>query len=257
MNMKVINIINAKGGVGKTTTALNLAVGLADMGNRVLVIDADPQGNATVSIKFESSGSELDINNVLQNTNDITECIYQSEFENLDIIPSFNMELILTDKIIFTSVNRESKLSKQLRKVRKMYDYIIIDNAPTFNTITTNTLNCSDDVIIPMTDTHLSECGKQMTLMQLEDLGSPDCLDRKFNIKILFTMIHRGNRPKTMDFIEQTKEDNSVYQTTIGYQDGVIKDFELSKKVVIRTTNKKKRVGFDYQEFVKEFVDSL
>ncbi len=252
--MKVINIINAKGGVGKTTTALNLAVGLADLGNKVLLIDSDPQGNATISIDFENKGSELDINNVLQNTNEITECIYHTEFENMDILPSFNMELISTDKIVFTSVNRESKLAKQLRKVRKIYDFVIIDNAPTFNTITANTLNCGDDVIIPMTDTHLSECGKQQTLMQLAELGSEDCLDKQFNIKILFTMIHRGNRPKTDEFIKNTKTANDVFDTTIGYQDGVIKDYEINKKVVIRTADKKKKVGYDYQEFVKEFV---
>lgn len=251
--MRVINIINAKGGVAKTTTAINVACGLADKGYKVLIIDSDPQGNATISIGYYNHESTNDINTVLKNEADIEECIFKTEFKNLDIIPSLNMELILTDKLIFTSVNRESKLSKQLRKVRKLYDYVIIDNSPTFNTITLNTLNAGDDVIIPMTDSLLSDKGKDLTIMQLKELSSIDCLDKQFKIKILFTLVHRGNRPKTKQFIDMTRaKEIDVFNSTIGYQDSLVKEHQINKKMLIQETNKRNKVANDYRLLVEE-----
>lgn len=277
--MKKISIINEKGGVGKTTTSINLASGLAKEGKKVLIIDLDAQGNVSQFFikNFKSSNlkdfnqlevpehldlknsvqlmenffeekfeEKKDINDVLLEKEDIIkECIYQTEINKLDIIPSFQTELIKTDKLLTASSGRVyNHLSKALRSVRKEYDYVIIDHAPTFNNITVNGLFASDEVIIPIKIGGF-EIRSFLNMMN-ELFNFADDFEKDYSVKLLMNMIPRGNRPDYYNFINKMKElfPNNLLLTSIGYQDAVASRSSLNSKLLIDTNT---NVGNDYK----------
>lgn len=146
---KIIALANQKGGVGKTTTTINLAASLATLGKKVLVVDADPQANA-------SSGLGIDIKQV---KNTVYECligeikpeeaVLKTEIENLNIIPS-HINLVGAELEMLNIEEREKRLSKVLRPLKSKYDYILIDCSPSLGLITVNALTAADSVIIPV-----------------------------------------------------------------------------------------------------------
>ena len=148
---EVITIANQKGGVGKTTTAVNLAASLAKKGKRVLLVDADPQTNATTSLGFSRNDYEYNVYHVLIGIKKIADVILNSKINNLDIVPA-NIGLVGIEKEFYNSgkKNRELLLKKALKPIKKNYDYIIIDSPPALGPITINSLGAADSVIIPI-----------------------------------------------------------------------------------------------------------
>ena len=148
---EVITIANQKGGVGKTTTAVNLAASLAKKGKRVLLVDADPQTNATTSLGFSRNDYEYNVYHALIGIKKLSEVILNSKIDNLDIVPA-NIGLVGIEKEFYNSgkKNRELLLKKALKPVKKNYDYIIIDSPPALGPITINSLGAADSVIIPI-----------------------------------------------------------------------------------------------------------
>lgn len=148
---EVITIANQKGGVGKTTTAVNLSAALAQNGKKVLLIDADPQTNATTSLGFNRNDYEYNIYHVLIGIKRMSEVILTSNFKNLDLIPA-NIGLVGIEKEFYDSGkrNRELLLKKAIKPIKKKYDFIIIDSPPALGPITINALGAADSVIIPI-----------------------------------------------------------------------------------------------------------
>jgi len=148
---EVITIANQKGGVGKTTTAVNLSAALAQNGKKVLLIDADPQTNATTSLGFNRNDYEYNIYHVLIGIKTISEVTLTSNFKNLDIVPA-NIGLVGVEKEFYgsTKKNRELLLKKAIKPIKKSYDFIIIDSPPALGAITINALGAADSVIIPI-----------------------------------------------------------------------------------------------------------
>lgn len=147
---EIISIANQKGGVGKTTTAVNLSAALALDGKKVLLIDADPQANATTSFGFQRNTYEYNIYHVMIGTKDFNDIILDSEIENLKIAPS-NISLVGIEKEYYGQTkDRELVLKRKIDPIKKDYDYIIIDSPPALGPITINTLSASTSVLIPI-----------------------------------------------------------------------------------------------------------
>ena len=152
--MQIISVINQKGGVGKTTTVINLAAGLTQLNKKILVIDLDPQGNATTGLGLSNIDNSSDtIYGVLNGTREINEIIKKTEFENLDIITS-NVDLSGLEVETADDSNRafilKAKLTPYLNNSRGSYDYVIIDCPPSLSLLTVMALVCSNSLLVPL-----------------------------------------------------------------------------------------------------------
>lgn len=146
---KMIAIGNQKGGVGKTTTTVNLGAALAYKGKKVLVIDMDSQGNATSGLGIERSDVQLSVFELLVDEVDVHQCILQTSRENLHIIPS-TIQLAGAEMTLASAAHREDRLKNAIAAVRDDYDYILVDCPPSLGQLSLNAFTASDTILIPV-----------------------------------------------------------------------------------------------------------
>ena len=199
---KVIAITNQKGGVGKTTTTVNLGVGLANMGKRVLLIDADPQGSLTVSLGIKKPDDlSVSLATVMQDviedrgTPDGSGIIHYKE--GVDLLPS-NIELSGLEVSLFNTISRESILKGYLDTVKAKYDYVLIDCMPSLGMMTINALVAADSVLIPTQPNYLSTKGLNLLMRSVSRIKKQ--INPKLRIDgILLTMVDgRTNNAKSI-----------------------------------------------------------
>ena len=145
----VLSIVNQKGGVGKTTTAVNLASYLSELNNKVLLVDFDPQSNATSAIGIKKNKISESVYDLIINDADYKEVLYPTAFKNLDILPS-STDLAAAEVELVDKKQREFILKQKLENLKKYYDYIIIDCAPSLGLLTINALTASNQTIVPV-----------------------------------------------------------------------------------------------------------
>lgn len=146
---KVISCVNQKGGVGKTTTAVNLTAGLGKLGKKILLIDIDPQGNSTSGYGINKRALKNSSYNLLVEGASVASAVVKTPFDNVNVVPA-NMDLAGAEIEMIEKENRESVLKKAIAPVRNDYDYIFLDCPPSLGLITLNALNASDSVLVPV-----------------------------------------------------------------------------------------------------------
>ena len=146
---RIIAVANQKGGVGKTTTAINLSAALAEKGKKVLLIDLDPQGNATSGVGVEKNQVENTVYDLILGETDIHDCIEYTEFENLHLIAS-NVDLAAAEIELIGIAEKEFIIKKAVEKIRDRYDFILIDCPPSLNLLTINAMTTADTVLVPI-----------------------------------------------------------------------------------------------------------
>ena len=211
---KIIAIANQKGGVGKTTTSVNLAASLGVLEKKVLLIDADPQANATSGLGIDVESVDIGTYQLLEHTNSAQQAIVKTETPNLDIIPA-HIDLVAIEIELVDKEEREYMLKKALAEIKDDYDFILIDCAPSLGLLTLNALTASDAVIIPIQCEYfaLEGLGKLLnTIKSVQKIHNPE-LDIE---GLLLTMYDSRLRLSNQVVEEVQKHFNDmVFQTII------------------------------------------
>ncbi len=253
---KIIAITNQKGGVAKSTTTVNLGVGLVKLGKKVLVIDADPQGSLTVSLGYKNP-DEIDntLSNLMQNILEETEFNCSDYIihhpEGIDLIPS-NIELSGMEISLFNAINREQILSKCIAPLGDRYDYILIDCMPSLGLMTINALSAADSVLIPCQPNFLSTKGLNLLLKSISKVKrqiNPD-LDI---LGILLTMVDgRTNNAKIISssLRETVGADIRVFNTEIPHSVKIPESSLIGKSILFY--DKRCKASVAYEELSRE-----
>ncbi len=211
---KIIAIANQKGGVGKTTTAVNLSASLGVLEKKVLLVDADPQANASSGLGVNIEARPEGTYEILEGLKKASEVIIKNVSPNLDIIPS-HINLVGVEIEMVDNPNREYLLKNALSEIRNLYDYIIIDTAPSLGLITLNALTAADSVIIPIQCEYfaLEGLGKLLnTIKSVQEIHNPD-----LDIEGMLLTMYDSRLKLSNQVVEEVKKhfEHMVFDTII------------------------------------------
>ena len=211
---RIIAIANQKGGVGKTTTSINLSSCLADLGKKVLLVDIDPQGNATSGVGIIKQNLENTVYELFLDECTISECLTKSVVDNLNVLPS-NVNLSGAEIHLIGVENREYILKNVLDQIKDLYDYIIIDCPPSLNILTVNAMTAADSVIVPIQCEYYALEGLSQLIHTINLIQ--DRLNNDLEIDgIVFTM-YDSRTNLSSDVVENVKSNVhiNIYDTVI------------------------------------------
>ena len=211
---RIIAIANQKGGVGKTTTAINLSASLASLGKRVLALDMDPQGNMTSGLGVDKDGVEKTVYDLIIGNVGIEECICENVLENLDVLPS-NINLSAAEIELIGIDNKEYLLKEEVDKVKDRYDYIIIDCPPALSMLTINAMTTSDSVLVPIQCEYYALEGLSQLIHTIELVQ--ERLNSTLEIEgVVFTM-YDARTNLSLQVVENVKDNlnQTIYKTII------------------------------------------
>ena len=200
---KTIAVVNQKGGVAKTTTAINLSAFLADMGKKILLVDCDPQGNATSGVGLNRREIENCIYDVLINSVPAEAVIQKSNFDNFDIMPA-TIQLAGAEIELVSAISRETKLKRALKQVKNNYDFIFLDCPPSLGLLTLNALTAADSMIIPLQCEYYALEGVSQ-LMSTFDLVKKH-LNPDLEIEGVLLTMFDGRTNLSLQVVEEAKE---------------------------------------------------
>ena len=211
---RIIAIANQKGGVGKTTTAINLSAALASLGQKVLAIDMDPQGNMTSGLSVDKNGVENTVYDLIIGNIGIEECICHEVYENLDVLPS-NIDLSAAEIELIGVENKEYILQNEVAKVQENYDYVIIDCPPALSMLTINAMTTATSVLVPIQCEYYALEGLSQlihTIELVQERLNPD-LEME---GVVFTM-YDARTNLSLQVVENVKDNlnQNIYKTII------------------------------------------
>lgn len=211
---EIMAIANQKGGVGKTTTTINLAAALAEKGKKVLIIDMDPQGNTSSGLGIDKDELETTVYQLMIGDNTFDECVQKDIFENLDVLAA-NVNLAGIEIETMDMEDRNYILSKIIDKIKEKYDFIIIDCPPSLNSLTINAMTTADSVLVPIQCEYYALEGLSQLIYTINLVK--DRLNPRLCINgVVFTM-YDGRTNLSMQVIENVRNNlnQTIYNTII------------------------------------------
>lgn len=211
---RTIVVANQKGGVGKTTTAINLAASLAELNQKILVIDMDPQGNTTSGLGIEKDEAENTVYELMLGECSIEDAIMESEYDNLDVLPS-NINLAAAEIELVGIEEKEYILRKETERIRPNYDYILIDCPPSLSMLTINAMCAADTVLVPIQCEYYALEGLSQLIHTIDLVR--DRLNPELEIEgVVFTM-YDARTNLSLQVVENVKNNlnQNIYKTII------------------------------------------
>ncbi len=211
---RIIAIANQKGGVGKTTTTINLSASLAEMGKKVLTVDMDPQGNTTSGLGVDKDECEDTVYQLILKECSVTETLIHTQFENLDLIPS-NVNLAGAEIELLNVNDKEFILRNEIDYIREDYDFILIDCPPSLNMLTVNAMTTADTILVPIQCEYYALEGLSQLMYTIELVQQR--LNPRLRMEgIVFTM-YDARTNLSLQVVENVKNnlDTTIYKTII------------------------------------------